>query len=157
MRKANEALLQSQPLHGASLEEQFSDLRRAIKASFDSCLERDQSERLNDMECLQGRALQLLPRLRRALRADITLTPCVEELMHLLRQLRFEVQHLKRCAADQAYQAAWQDTASPKLEDSESDWSFWQQQKPLPNHPWTLIVNNNRKSLEPPVQDQLDL
>jgi hypothetical protein len=43
------------------------------------------------------------------------------------------------------------------LEDSESDWSFWQQQKPLPNHPWTLIVNNNRKSLEPPVQDQLDL
>ncbi len=138
IRKANEAVLDLAPLNAVSLEDQFDSLSRDIKVAFSLTSGQDIYCLLNDLECLQIRAVNLLPRLKKAQRSDPTLTPLVEELTHLLSQVRAEVKHLQRCCSDPEYAKVFENSSTPCLKEHQSDWAYWQQQKALPTHPWVI-------------------
>jgi hypothetical protein len=138
IRKANEAVLDLAPLNAVSLEDQFDSLHRDIKVAFSPSKGQDIYCLLNDLECLRFRAVNLLPRLKRAQRSDPTLCPLVEELSCLLSQVQAEVKHLQRCSCNPVYAQAFENISMPTLKDHQSHWAYWQQQKALRTHPWVI-------------------
>lgn len=137
VRRANAQLLAMQPLNAAPLEDQWAALQRDVRLVFDPARQQ-RPDRLDRLTAVMERCRHLLAALRRAMRSDPTLTPYAEHATGWLRQLRYEHQHVSRAASDDGYRLAWGDLAPTELEEEESDWAIWQQQKALPTHPWVI-------------------
>ncbi len=136
VRSGNAKLLAVEPLHGLSPFEIWSRLRLDARLAFDPALPQD--DLIGTLEQLFDRCKHLLVKLRRGVKSDHTLQPHVDEATSLLRQLRYELQHLKRCVIDPSYAAAWEDLPPLQLLEEDSDWAYWNHQKAPSTHPWVI-------------------
>lgn len=153
IRSGNAKLLAVEPLNGLSPFQIWSRLRHDVRLAFDPDICHD--DPIGTFEQLFERCKFIVVKLRRGVNSDHTLQPHLEEATSLLRQLRYELQHLQRSATDPSYATAWGKLPPQELIEEDSDWAFWNQQKALSTHPWVIECKAAGETFWFPVEESL--